>query len=136
MARRFHQASGTEAHHPYDQASVARMLNLLMSGADGMLLVAEHRGKVIGMAAAFVYPCWFNTARKVAQEFIWWVQPEHRNGRHGRALHDKLEAWARSRGAHSLEMIALYGELADGLDSYYRRRGYERLEQRYIKRLR
>lgn len=102
----------------------------LMSAEDGLVLVAEAAtGDLVGLLAVIVHAQLFSGTR-VAGEIAWWVDPDHR-GALGIRLLRAAEAWARRRGAETLEMIAPNGQVA----RIYERLGYVPVEQSYQRRL-
>lgn len=118
----------------WDHDSIMRTLEHMVASDDGILLVAETDGKIIGMAGGLVFPLYFNHAHKSGQELFWWIAPEHRGGVGARML-DRLEQEARDRGAKSWAMIALAKVRPESVGKLYERRGYRASERSYIKAL-
>lgn len=116
----------------YDEHSTAELLARLIEGEDSALIVADAGG-LIGMLAMLVYPYYFNPAVRMAQELFWWVEPAHRrSGVAGRLL-AHAEAWARSRGARAVQMIALDESDGASVAAMYKRRGYAPVERSFLK---
>lgn len=130
----FFNESGWSDVAEWDDASIRQTLAHLIENEGGILLVAEHDGRIVGMTGGMVHPLYFNHAHLTGQELFWWVEPEHRKGV-GAALLDRLEDEARARGAVSWAMIALDKVRPEAVGAVYRRRGYRASEHSYIKRL-
>ena len=107
-------------------AARAETMAAAIAGENGLLLVMERCGQIVGMICAFVYvhPL---TADKIGGELFWWVEPECR-GR-GLALLRRAEAWAKTRGAIRFTSIAPSARTA----RLYRHLGYQELEVHYQK---
>lgn len=133
MGHYFFDEAGWGDVTEYDPGSMEITLRHLIDSAGGILLVAESGGAVVGMAAALLYPHYFNTDSLTGQEIFWWVDPAHRKGEGG-ALLDALESAAQAAGAVSFTMVSVADLRSDALDRVYRRRGYRPAERTYIKR--
>lgn len=118
----------------WDDESVAATLSNMIDSDGGILLVAERKGVILGMAGGLVYPAYFNAHHLTGQELFWWVSPDDRCGA-GKALMDAMEARAREKGAKSWAMIALDKVRPAAVGAVYQRRGYRASEHSYIKRL-
>lgn len=118
----------------YCPESTAKTLQSLIDSPDGILLVAEQGGEIVGMTGGLAFPFYFNHAHKSGQELFWFVKPEARNGV-GRLLFDAIEAEAKAAGCVSWAMIALDRVQPELTGKIYRRRGYRASEHSYIKRL-
>ena len=127
MGREFYAASAFDAIG-FNEDTARAMLQVLIGSPTGVLLIAEG-----GMAAALVYPFYFNAEHTTAQELFWWVAPQARGGGLGRQLIAALEAAVQARGAKSLSMIALAEIDGPAVAELYRRHGYRASEQSFIK---
>jgi GNAT superfamily N-acetyltransferase len=85
------------------------------------------------MAAALVYPFYFNRSHRTAQELFWWVDEDALGTGAGVRLLKELERAAKERGAHSLSMIAL--DKIDGpqVERLYQHFDYIKSEQAFLK---
>jgi GNAT superfamily N-acetyltransferase len=133
MGRLFHAESGVADLVPFDADSVRGVMEKLVDGGDGVLLVAELEGQLIGMTSGIAYPHYFNQAKKAAQELFWWVLPEKRGGTAGVRLLTALEHWAKDVGASTLTMICL--PIDSPAESIYARTGYRPIERSFMKGL-
>jgi hypothetical protein len=84
---------------------------------------------IIGMLALlpFEHPL---TGQRVAEEFAWWVDPEHRRGLAGPRLLAHMERWCVQNRLHMVKMVAPDGS---SVGDFYSRSGYQALETHWIK---
>lgn len=134
LGKKFHTEGGLARLAPYDPESIKGLLAGLIDGPDGILIVAEVDGEVVGMAGGLCFPAYFNGAHRIGQELFWWVAPEHRGGV-GKAMLTALEDAARDAGATVWIMIALEAVRPEAVGAVYRRAGYEPVEHLYMRRL-
>jgi GNAT superfamily N-acetyltransferase len=134
MGHYFFDEAGWGDVASYDPASMAETMRGLIARPDGIFLVAEIDGQLVGMAAALLHPHYFNSSILTGVELFWWVSHEHRKGV-GAELLEALEGGARAAGAISFTMISVVGLRSDALDRVYRRRGYRPAERTYIRML-
>ena len=100
---------------------------------DHVLLVVEHEAKVIGTAAAFVAPLYWNHSFKQGLEAFWWIDPEHRGSGIGSKLRKELQAAAVLKGADFWNMIALKESMHDEVCQQYEKAGMTHVETVYMK---
>jgi GNAT superfamily N-acetyltransferase len=89
----------------------------------------DERRELIGMLAIlpFKHPL---TDRLVAEEFAWWVEPEHRKGAVGPRLLRHMEHWCAEKTLHMVKMVAPAGT---AVGAFYEKCGYQALETHWIK---
>lgn len=134
MGRHFHKVSGY-IEIEFDELSAKETLEKLIIQPQGILIVAENDGQLIGGIGALLYMLYFNSLHLAGQEFFWWLEPEYRGHSIGIEMLDEVEKQARQKGAKSFTMIALEELMPKALDKLYRKRGYRCLEHHYTKRL-
>ncbi len=86
--------------------SPEKVLNLYVTLIDqpqGLLLVAERDGLVVGGVAAFVSEHWFSDDL-VANEFAVFLLPEHRGGMTAARLVRGYIEWAQAQGAKIIQL--------------------------------
>ena len=91
-----------------------------IAGPDSEILVAEHRGDLLGFCSAYIelnsvrygVRCWVEDLA---------VSPEHRSAGVGKGLLDAAKDWARERGATHLELDS--GEARKDAHRFYEREG-------------
>lgn len=81
----------------WNDAKVHRLLETLIASDDGLALVAEREGRVVGGFLGAAFDHWCTDARQ-SSDFALFVLPEHRGGLIGLRLLRRYAAWARSRG--------------------------------------
>jgi GNAT superfamily N-acetyltransferase len=102
----------------WDPAHAREALAEAISGERSAVLVAEHRGELLGFATAYLelnsvrfgLRCWVEDLA---------VSPEHRSQGIGKALLDAAKEWARERGATHLELDS--GEARKDAHRFYER---------------
>ena len=112
---------------PGTPSARAQAIAEAIESAESTLLVAEHRGELLGFCSAYIelnsvrygVRCWVEDLA---------VSPEHRSQGVGKGLLDAAKSWARERGATHLELDS--GEKRDDAHRFYDReqpawRGYQ-----------
>jgi GNAT superfamily N-acetyltransferase len=100
-------------------AELAARFARLLGAEDHRVAIAEHDGRVAGLAHAFARPALEQPYEAVVQALV--VDPAWRGQGIGRALMREAEAWAAARG---LPSVALHTRSAQ---AFYRRLGYRQL---------
>lgn len=130
----FHAEAGWADVCDYSREDTEKTLAHMVESDDGILLVAESDGEIVGMCGGLAHPVYFNHSHKSGQELFWWMKPGLRDGT-GRLLLETMEARARAIGCSSWAMIALDKVQPELTGRIYKRRGYRASEHSYIKRL-
>jgi hypothetical protein len=123
MGRKFADDAGVTARVGWDAQSVVEMLEGLIEGEDGIVLVSDK-----GMIGGLVYPHPFNRDVLVFAELFWRAEDGN-----GLALLAEAERLAANRGATKSVMIAM-----DGMDrtrKLYSRLGYAPCEAQFMKEI-
>lgn len=126
--RAFYAASVYADFVDYSDEVMTETLRGSMERDNGIVLIADG-----GCAMAVTVQLFFSPDF-IAQELLWWVQPEKRGQGTAKALKRGLEAWARSQGAKLVGMSALASSPKHVTETY-RRSGYAPAEQSFIRRL-
>lgn len=106
MAGRFYPESGYTSIDTLDVEAVAGMvLQTIDSGV--MLVVERDDGSLAGMACLHIEPFIFNLRTVIAQELVWWIDPEDRGGLAAARLLKACEDACRARGANVMRMAVL-----------------------------
>lgn len=100
-----------------------------------VLLIAEEEDKVVGAAAAFIAPVYWNVKDKQGVEAFWWIDPPYRKDGNGKRLRQALERVAKLRGVKFWNMIALTTSEPEKLDKMYKKAGFQHIENVYTKAL-
>lgn len=94
-----------EEDFSFDAARQRRGLNLLLDDERARVLVAEEAGQPVGMCTGQLVISTAEGGPSVLVEDVV-VAPAHRGEGIGRALMDTLAAWAKSRGATRMQLLA------------------------------
>jgi GNAT superfamily N-acetyltransferase len=122
------------AHIPYCVGSVMKMLVEMID--DGMLLIAEHEGKVVGAIGGRISVVDFNHRFRSGAMRFWWVDTPYQKTRLSVQLLDELERIAIDRGCHVWMLCSVDEERERPLARFFGRRGYVLTERTYLKNLR
>lgn len=114
-----------------DEDSLLSTFSFLRS--DHVLLVVEHEAKIIGTAAAFIAPLYWNHNYRQGLEAFWWVDPEYRSSGVGSKLRKQLQIAAVLKGADFWNMIALKESMHDEVCASYVKSGMTHVETVYMK---
>lgn len=111
-------------------AALEAFLSPLIENASAAVFVAEREDTVIGMLGVlgYVHPM---SGERCAGELFWWINPSDRGA--GGWLLRRAEAWARTYGAVSIQMIAPSDQ--PHVAEMYQHVGYEEVERSFQKRL-
>jgi N-acetylglutamate synthase-like GNAT family acetyltransferase len=95
-------------------AAIAARLKTALESNDHRVWVSEHDGRIEGVLHAFIRPALEKPVEVVVQSLV--VAPGRRKTGVGRALMDKVEAWARESGhssvaLHTQDATAFYERL-------------------------
>lgn len=126
MGRRMRTETSYAAHLVDNPAQMAAMVATLLDSPDGVIFVADAGCDLYGMIGMLVYTHHLD-GQRVAGEIFWWTEPSARG--FGLRLLREAEAWAKTRGAVSVQMVAPN----DRVGRLYERLGYGRIETSYGK---
>ena len=130
LAQRFYSEHPHAAKMEFHMESAYRLYLDLVE--HGFIVLAWEDGEVVGMLGMMVGPFVLNANYKVATEVLWWVDPEHRQGRKGLAMLQMAEKLAKIDGCFSVTMSSL-AIGPEGVDKVYVHRGYELMEKSFVK---
>lgn len=82
---------------PWDADKVRRLIAHLIESDDGLAIVAEQGGAVIGGFMGMAFDHWCTDAR-ASTDLALFVHPEHRGGLTGARLLRVYARWAKGRG--------------------------------------
>ena len=104
LGRAMH-AESRYAVHAWDEGKVRTLIARLIDDDDGLALVAEQDGRMVGGFLGEAYDHWCTGARQ-SFDYALFVLPEHRGTLAGARLLRRYAAWAESRGVPA-NMIGL-----------------------------
>jgi L-amino acid N-acyltransferase YncA len=114
-----------------DEESLIQTFEQLLR--EHLLLVVEVEDKVVGTAAAFIAPLYWNFGFLQGVEAFWWIDPEHRGNKAGTRLRVALQQAAKDKGVTFWSMIALADSMHDQVCAVYKRAGFKHAESVYMK---
>lgn len=116
---------------PYDPLSVRQMLET--TSENGINIVVEDNGVIVGMAGAVIAPAYFNNNYLVGAELFWWVEPEYRDAGVGKLIVDELERRGKEAGVTFWSMMILESVEPEKATAMYKKLGYEPAERTFLK---
>lgn len=130
MGQKFFDNTHYAQFAAYSFDSVTHLINVMRN--DGVLLVAESNGDLVGMVGLVVCPFMFDHETTAAYEVMWWVDPDERHTGAGTALLRAIEPACKAKGVQAIQMVRLENspEVAGKL---YERMGYRPSEFSYTK---
>jgi GNAT superfamily N-acetyltransferase len=102
----------------WDPDRAQKALGEAIEAEESTVLVAEHRGELLGFASAYLDLNSVRFGRRCWVEDLA-VSPEHRSQGVGKALLEAAKDWARERGATHLELDS--GEARTDAHRFYER---------------
>lgn len=115
----------------WDVSSGQVMYRRLLGG-DGFVVVARHNDEIVGMLGCVMQPFVPNNNYTIANEIMWWVEPEYRHSKVGGELIRCAEMAASQLGCHLFSMSALITSF-DGIDKVLEKLGYSQAENVFVK---
>jgi GNAT superfamily N-acetyltransferase len=112
----------------FDAVSISQAIAAHIQHAQKCLLVAEQKGKVVGMVAGSKSPTFLGVM--MASETVLFVEQQHR-GRAGLALINAFEEWARPLPVILNTRLDFHKD--ERLDKLLERKGYAPVETHYMK---
>ena len=122
--------------HPYGDTAAHETLVKVLHGEDAALFVAEERGRLIGLAEAYLRR---DTPHPAAIEYVYGylqsliVTAAIRRRGLGRRLVAAAEEWSRERGASEMRLSCW--EFAEGPLPFYEALGYRTMKRTLVRSL-
>ena len=123
MARDMHAESPRYRHLDFSAEKTARAILTLLTHAEGVAVVAEKEGHIVGMLGGFVTEHFFGRD-KVACDLGLYVVPDERGSSLAPRLVRAFESWAREAGAADCVMGVSTEVMAERTAALYERMGY------------
>lgn len=98
-----------EMHLQFDPVRSARLISHLVAADEGIALVGEDRGRLVGMLIGVALERWFS-AERVAQALAFVVCPDYRGSNAADQLLVEFQAQGIKRGANVVELGTLAGQ--------------------------
>lgn len=123
---------------PYDVEYSAASTEQFLIGLwnmGGVTLVSEVDGRIAGAICGAISPVWYAPSTRIAGELAWWVDPNHRGGRHAIGLVKAFEQWAKDNGASFVSLcdMRINGDYPAG--PLFERMGYHTAERTHTKEI-
>jgi GNAT superfamily N-acetyltransferase len=116
-------AESRYASRPWNPRKVCGLMDWLIAEDDGLLLVAESTGEIVGGFLGLIRDDWCTDAR-VACDLALYVEPAMRGGLTGARLVTRYRAWAQEQGIFDENIEA---GITTGVDTSSSSRLYELL---------
>lgn len=131
MAEKFYPNTRYHAAGIPLKKDCAAGLAILMIKTSTLLVAESSDGNIVGMVGSYIDPFTFNDDYLIAKEIVWWVDPDHQLGGHGRSLLIEHELACKDAGAKLIVMM----DLADNpvATQIYRGMGYYHSENSWTK---
>lgn len=119
---------------PLSESRVADLIASLINSPDGVVLVADDGGRIVGGVVGVVADDWFAVCR-VAYEYAVFLDPGARGGRLALRIVQAFQREAKARGASRVEMGITTGVHPERTARLYEHCGFEFLGPVYSKEL-
>jgi len=126
IGQKFHAESEQYSRLSYSGLKVLFLLKSLLANNDGMLIVAEKDGEIIGGMAAMVFQEWYSY-EKLATDICIFILPEHRGTAIAAEMIDHYKKWAKERQA-KFSLLSI----STGINLERTQGLYEKLGARYL----
>ena len=133
MASRFYGYAVSKNGLKFNPSHFMRYCILLVESDNGMILVMERDGKIVGSSAAELVPWFMDFSQVIMSEKWWWVDSDYRGGVESMKLVSRLIGWGKSMGASTVIMVAIETPQSGKVEQLYERMGFSKLETHYIK---
>lgn len=114
-----------------DTEYVKAMLSNLLAG-QGVVLIAEDAGTIIGALIAGIMPSIWSPKHFVLTEFAYWVEPEYRGGTAGYKLLKEYLAKAIDLKESGRICHVFMSKMVNSPDLNYGRFGFRKLEEFWV----
>jgi GNAT superfamily N-acetyltransferase len=122
LAKEMHAESPRYSLLRFSADKVAGVFRRLIDSPDGLLMVAENSGEIVGGMAAMVTPHWFSDDL-VSSDIGLFMLPRHRGGMTAVRLMRSYIEWAKFKGALQIQAGISTGVQVEEAAALYRRMG-------------
>lgn len=119
------------AEVPFCPDSIAESAREMM--AQGLLIVAEIDGRVIGALGCVIGPLYANRSVLVSSELYWYIEPERRRSGAGKQMIAEMQQRAALRNVKFFCMMLLEAVEPDRAAAIYKQLGFEPAERTVMK---
>ena len=135
MGHDFYNVTNFAEIAPLCDETIREFFEALIEKEEHVFLVLEAPEGIAGFTIALVFQAWFNRNVTMAQELLWWIEPDHRKQGAGIELLAELERAVIEKGAQSFIVASLDNLEPDRLARLYARRGYVPHEHMFLRGL-
>lgn len=114
----------------YSEDKVSDALEDAFDNKDMIILGYVKDNEVVGIIIGGTISCMFSEDL-IANELVWFMKKDHRNGLSSVKLHKAFEYWAKEVKKVSGVVMAHLND--DKVSKYYRKQGYAKREEAYYK---
>jgi GNAT superfamily N-acetyltransferase len=125
------QTKYAEAGIEYDYDTVTEVIRTCIK--DGVALLAEADGQIVGMILVLVFPFLMNAEHLAATEWVFYTDPKYRKQGVGEDLLARAESILKIRGVTLFNMVNLENVTPEKAKSLYDKAGFTLAETTYIK---
>ena len=116
--------------------SIATIKNNIKVFIDNhIIIIAEKNTDIIGVIAGIVVPSIFDDSQIIAQEIMWYINKDFREGSSGLRLLKSFEDICRFLGVNKIYSGHTNNLNPDRLNKFLVRQGYTSMETHYIKNI-
>lgn len=136
---RFFDEGWDKSHVTFNPKNIFCILYEAVLKGNFEFYIALVNGKIVGLLGALYTPSHFDENQFSGNEIVWFVDEPFRGTAVGGKLMERFEEECKLRNVDFITMTAGHYTIKTGtdkvLDRFYRRKGYEKLEIHYIKKL-
>tara|TARA_R110001632_G_scaffold213640_1_gene340036 strand:- start:222 stop:683 length:462 start_codon:yes stop_codon:yes gene_type:complete len=127
-----------EVPHPawgrFDSNKVKDLVSSLIDSEAGFVKIVTIDEEVVGALVAMASPIPINSFI-FAQEIMFWLDPDHRNGKTSSKLIEEYVEWSKAAGCDFVRLSSLDELLGSRVGVLFKRKGFKPIETAYIKEL-
>jgi GNAT superfamily N-acetyltransferase len=125
-----------EIPHPawgkFDANKVKQLVSNLVEHELGFVKIVVHDEEVVGALIGAISSLPINNIT-VAQELMFWLDPDHRNGKTSFKLIDQYVEWSKEKGCDYARLSTLDETMGTKAGVLFKRKGFKPTETAYIK---
>jgi len=127
-----------EVPHPawdkFDSNKVNELVSQLCQIDQGFVKIVENDNEIVGSLIAVISSVPINSL-VFAQELMFWLDPEHRNGKTSMKLIDSYVEWSQKMGCNFIRLSELDNILGSKAGTLFKRKGFIPVETAYVKEI-
>tara|TARA_R100001510_G_C7647668_1_gene205014 strand:+ start:11 stop:469 length:459 start_codon:yes stop_codon:yes gene_type:complete len=117
-----------------NSTKVNQLVTDLINIEGGFVKIVIHEGEIVGCLIAMASELPVNDFI-VSQELMFWLDPNHRNGKTSLKLIDSYVEWAKNLGCSFVRLSSIDQILGGKAGILFKRKGFKEVETAYIKEL-